>query len=143
MEFTPFTILWILLIGFVLLYFGATCLKWGSKSGYRYLGSVYRPSQGGEYTEYNEECLGDERRHCMLTNGMTGKCVLNGICASDFMVDARQEEDDVPKPYCTRPYSGPGCKQFCACLDLKGDGFPGCDKECRTWFHPYFRDLPV
>jgi hypothetical protein len=100
---------------------------------------VYSPLDGGFVSEFNEECLDDENRHCMLTNGMTGKCVLNGQCMASAMVDARQEAEEVHKPYCTKPYSAEGCYRFCECLSMKNQYQPGCLQQCESWFHPYFR----
>src|SRR5574339_327880 len=82
--------------------------------GYAYLQSLYDPTQGGFYSEYNEECLDNANRHCMLTDGTEGVCLLNGVCAASFLLG----EDTTEKPYCTQPYSKEGCERWCMCTTL-------------------------
>jgi hypothetical protein len=109
----------------------------GINDNYRFLGNLYNPLSGGLNGEYNEDCLDDERRHCTLTDGTTGKCVLNGICVSSFLTDHVQNNLEIPKPRCTEPYNKQSCPKYCACLGLLGVESKNCEEECRSWFHPY------
>lgn len=70
----------VLFIILLLVVFLVCLLK--KKEKYSYLGSLYDPSQGGFYTEYNEVCLDNANRHCMLSNGIEGVCLLNGVCGN-------------------------------------------------------------
>jgi hypothetical protein len=84
--------------------------------------------------EFNEECLDDERRQCVLTNGSPGKCVLSGICASTFLYDWSDEANSDYK--CLQPIEGTGCTRYCNCLSLKGVHAPDCMVGCLSWYPP-------
>jgi hypothetical protein len=107
------------------------------KNSYRFLGSPYRPAEGGSRGEYNEECLEHPgQKFCMLTDGTAGICVLSGMCVADMEIDHRTANDENPKPYCTKPIFKEGCPRFCNCLSLKGQDYPGCVEDCLSYFSP-------
>ena len=109
----------------------------GNKDKYRYMGSVYNPNQGGGRAEPNEECLQfPGYRHCMLTDGTFGTCVLDGLCVASMMVDIRQEDDEVHRPLCTEPTFKEGCGRWCKCQQLLGNGRTDCVDQCESWFSP-------
>lgn len=85
-------------------------------------------------SEFNEECLDDERRQCVLTDGSPGKCVLSGICASTFLFDWQDEANRDYK--CLKPIENTGCTQFCNCLKLKGIHANNCKENCLSWYPP-------
>lgn len=128
--------MWIICL---LLFVSIICLFFYPKqiSNYQYLGDHDLLGSVDVYSndlEKNEECMmlyGD--RHCMMTDGRLGKCVLSGYCAPAMMTYS----DDVSLPYCTKPYFKEGCDRFCKCQKLRGENQPSCMSDCHSMFHPY------
>jgi hypothetical protein len=107
------------------------------KSHYTYIGPKQTLGQANTYSndlEKNEECLmlyGD--RHCMMTDGRLGKCVLSGFCAPSM----ENFSEEIDTPYCTKPYFKEGCDRYCKCLEMSGEKNVNCQRDCKSWFHPY------
>jgi len=81
--------------------------------------------------------MGPGYRFCMLTDGTSGVCGINGMCLSSMMLDLRKERDEMEMPYCTAPIFQEGCGRFCACKGCKGPiDTQQCLKECGSWFSP-------
>jgi hypothetical protein len=110
---------------------------------FRYLGSLFDPKDGGRYGEFDETCYYDAGAHCMLKDGTSGKCVMNGICIESPSADVVKDDEDIPKPYCDYglPVWASGCSKHCACKGLKNGGgiTDSCMKSCLSNFHPYNR----
>lgn len=71
---------YLILFVVILLTVFIVCLLSNKKERYSYLASLYDSSQGGFYTEYNDVCLDNANRHCMMKSGVEGVCLLNGVC---------------------------------------------------------------
>lgn len=69
----------VLLLAIVLL-FAASC-----RGPRRHDNESYVPPYIPPYGEYNEFCRWDARRHCNLSDGSEGECVMNGICMPSLM----------------------------------------------------------
>lgn len=128
-----------LLIAFLLYLFIKKC----SNESYRFLGGEYSPNQGGYRAELNEECLQlQDGQQCILTDGTSGNCVSSGHCVANMLVDLELEDEEIKKPYCTKPVFKEGCGRFCRCQEMKGAiGKTDADRSkcvagCRSWYSP-------
>jgi hypothetical protein len=110
---------------------------------YRFLGGEYLPNQGGYRAELNEECLQLQAgQQCILTDGTSGNCVQSGHCVANMLIDLDLENEELEKPYCTKPVFKEGCGRFCRCQEMKGAiGSTDADRRecvagCRSWYSP-------
>jgi hypothetical protein len=81
--------------------------------------------------ELNDECL-QGAEHCMLTDGSSGECVLNGECKPSMAYHT----SFVEKPYCFPPEHAAGCVRHCNCVKMS-DGntnIQQCVQRCQTHF---------
>lgn len=123
-------------------------LTLAKKDGYRFLPSAYSPQSGGTQAEFNNECLMyPGNQFCMLTNGIPGVCVLNGMCVPDMEMDLMQYKSDIKLPSCTQPVFKEGCGRFCRCKELEGSVDPknhmDCVRDCNSWYHPSPTEYPI
>ncbi len=66
----------------VFLYMCSSCkFSCGNKDGYVHA------------LEFQKECNDDGRRHCTLSDGTAGKCVLNGYCSTRMLYNPADFED--------------------------------------------------
>lgn len=110
---------------------------------YRFLGGISDPRRGGYRAEMNEECLRLQAgQQCILTDGTSGNCVQSGHCVENMLVDLNLENQEIEKPYCTKPVFKEGCGRFCECKQMQGTVGPtledstACLKNCLSYFSP-------
>jgi hypothetical protein len=130
---SPKKLLLALFVALLLYMFVRKC----SSESYRFLGSEYLPKRGGYRAEINEECLRlQSGQQCILTDGTSGNCVSSGHCVANMLVDLDLENENIKKPFCTKPVFKEGCGRFCKCQEMKGNTDSNCISNCLSWFSP-------
>lgn len=96
--------------------YNATGTSQGGAPLYKTQGNFYTPQTGAQKAEFKTDCLNVASQSCMMTDGVFGRCLLNGMCEPAFGEDQIRNNYLTPPPTCLKPKDKFSCIDFCKCM---------------------------